>query len=66
MTNKYETRLFHATCRVQVDYICKNNFEWILSGNRDCKYGKGLCCSRESRDSSDARGFVEWLLELTL
>ncbi|XP_021490789.1 zinc finger CCCH-type antiviral protein 1 [Meriones unguiculatus] len=48
MKNKNEMRLFHATCRIHVDYICKNNFEWILHGNQDCKYGKGNYFAKEA------------------
>ncbi|CAH7471139.1 Zc3hav1 [Phodopus roborovskii] len=47
MRSNSEMLLFHATCRVHVDYICKNNFEWILNGSRETRYGKGLCWSRE-------------------
>lgn len=43
MKNKNEMLLFHAACRAHVDYICKNNFEWILHGSRETRYGKGLC-----------------------
>lgn len=64
MKNKNEMLLFHATCRAHVDYICKNNFEWILHGNRETRYGKGLCWGRESHDSSSAHAFVEMFLAL--
>lgn len=61
MKNKTEMRLFHAAYRTHVDYICKNNFEWILHGNQETRYGKGnyfakdaiyshKCCSYETRN----------------
>lgn len=49
--NKTEMRLFHATSRVHVDYICQNNFEWILYGSLENRYGKGLCWRRASEKS---------------
>lgn len=48
MKNKSEMLLFHATCRIHVDYICKNNFEWILHGNREIRYGKGNYFAKEA------------------
>lgn len=59
MGNKTEMRLFHATSRVHVDYICQNNFERILYGSLENRYGKGLCWSRASEDSSSSHAFVE-------
>jgi hypothetical protein len=59
MKNKTEMFLFHAVGRIHMDYICKNNFEWILHGNREIRYGKGLCWRRENCDSSHAHGFLE-------
>ncbi|XP_051007675.1 zinc finger CCCH-type antiviral protein 1 [Acomys russatus] len=48
MKNKNEMLLFHATSRTHVDYICKNNFECILHGNRESKYGKGNYFAKEA------------------
>lgn len=59
--SKTEMRLFHATNRVHVDYICKNNFEWILYGSWENRYGKGSCW-RASHDSSSSHAFVEMFL----
>ncbi|XP_052576855.1 zinc finger CCCH-type antiviral protein 1 [Peromyscus californicus insignis] len=63
MKNKNEMLLFHATCRAHVDYICKNNFEWILHGNRETRYGKGNYFAKEAIYSHkncpyDARNIV--------
>lgn len=48
MKNKNEMLLFHAACRAHVDYICKNNFEWILHGSRETRYGKGNYFAKEA------------------
>lgn len=64
MKNDNEMLLFHATCRVHVDYICRNNFDWIINDSRETKYGKGLCWARDSHDSSSAHAFVEMFLAL--
>ena len=39
---KEEQILFCATERSNVASICKNNFDWLLHGSHDTKYGKGL------------------------
>ncbi|CAO2603220.1 Zinc finger CCCH-type antiviral protein 1 [Lemmus lemmus] len=62
--NKTEMRLFHATSRVHMDSICRNNFEWLLHGSWENSYGKGLCWSRASHDSSASHAFVEMFLAL--
>lgn len=62
--NKTEMRLFHATNRVHVDYICQNNFEWILYGGLENRYGKGLCWRRASQGRSSSHAFVEMFLAL--
>lgn len=64
MGNKTEMRLFHATSRVHVDYICQNNFERILYGSLENRYGKGLWWSRASQVSSSSHAFVEVFLAL--
>ncbi|KAL6033181.1 hypothetical protein STEG23_031800 [Scotinomys teguina] len=48
MKKKNEMHLFHATCRAHVDHICKNNFEWILHGSRETRYGKGNYFAKEA------------------
>ncbi|GAB1290696.1 Zinc finger CCCH-type antiviral protein 1 [Apodemus speciosus] len=48
MKNANEMLLFHATNRTHVDYICKNNFEWILHGSRETRYGKGNYFAKEA------------------
>lgn len=62
MKNKTEMFLFHAAGRIHMDYICKNNFEWILHGNRETRYGKGNYFTKEAiyshRSSYDSRGTV--------
>ena len=37
-----ELILFCAMRRTHVESICANNFDWVLHGIRDTKYGKGL------------------------
>lgn len=63
MKNKTEMFLFHAVGRIHMDYICKNNFEWILHGNREIRYGKGNYFTKEAMYSHkscsyDSRGTV--------
>ncbi|KAH0510111.1 Zinc finger CCCH-type antiviral protein 1 [Microtus ochrogaster] len=63
MGNKTEMRLFHATSRVHVDYICQNNFERILYGSLENRYGKGNYFTKEAISSHkncpyDARNSV--------
>ncbi|KAM5205042.1 zinc finger CCCH-type antiviral protein 1 isoform 2-T2 [Hipposideros larvatus] len=41
MKNSSEKRLFCAAGRTVVESICENNFEWILHGVFETKYGKG-------------------------
>lgn len=48
MKKNDEMFLFHATCRAHVDFICKNNFEWILRGNQETRYGKGNYFTKEA------------------
>lgn len=48
MKNKNEMQLFKAACHNHVDYICKNNFEWILHGNQETRYGKGNYFAKEA------------------
>ncbi|XP_034374966.1 zinc finger CCCH-type antiviral protein 1 [Arvicanthis niloticus] len=48
MKNKTEMLLFHAAHRTHVDYICRNNFEWVLHGNRETRYGKGNYFAKEA------------------
>lgn len=48
MRNSNEMLLFHATCRAHVDYICRSNFDWILNGSRETKYGKGNYFAKEA------------------
>jgi poly [ADP-ribose] polymerase 7/11/12/13 len=43
MKNQEEKLLFYATSRAHVDSICANNFDWLLHGAHESKYGKGLC-----------------------
>lgn len=49
--NKNEMRLFHATSRVHVDYICQNNFERFLYGSLENRYGKGNYFTKEAISS---------------
>ncbi|XP_031237434.1 zinc finger CCCH-type antiviral protein 1 [Mastomys coucha] len=63
MKNKNEMQLFKAACHNHVDYICKNNFEWILHGNQETRYGKGNYFAKEAicahkSCSYDTRGTV--------
>lgn len=51
MKNANEMLLFHATSRTHVDYICKNNFESILHGSRETRYGKGNYFAKEAINS---------------
>ncbi|XP_040327766.1 zinc finger CCCH-type antiviral protein 1 [Herpailurus yagouaroundi] len=41
MNNKRENILFCATSRAHVESICANNFDWILHGTDENKYGRG-------------------------
>nr|XP_020039064.1 zinc finger CCCH-type antiviral protein 1 isoform X2 [Castor canadensis] len=42
MKNQEEKLLFYATSRAHVDSICANNFDWLLHGAHESKYGKGI------------------------
>ncbi|KAL1778265.1 zinc finger protein CCCH-type antiviral protein 1 isoform X1 [Sigmodon hispidus] len=48
MKNKNDMRLFHATSRIHVNYICTNNFEWMLHGSQETRYGKGNYFTKEA------------------
>ena len=36
-----EKKLFHGTSHEYIDSICKQNFDWRVSGKNATKYGKG-------------------------
>ena len=36
-----ELQLFHGTKKLVVDAICRNNFDWRLSGTNGAMYGQG-------------------------
>ena len=38
----FELYLFHGTKRLNIDAICKNNFDWRLSGENGTWYGQGM------------------------
>nr|XP_017536547.2 zinc finger CCCH-type antiviral protein 1 isoform X2 [Manis javanica] len=41
MNKRHEEILFCATNRVHMESICVNNFDWILHGVKETRYGKG-------------------------
>ncbi|XP_035953289.1 zinc finger CCCH-type antiviral protein 1 isoform X2 [Halichoerus grypus] len=48
MNNRMEKLLFYATSRIHVESICKNNFDWILHGTGETKYGKGIYFTKDA------------------
>ncbi|XP_077706215.1 zinc finger CCCH-type antiviral protein 1 isoform X1 [Canis aureus] len=48
MNNRTEKILFCATRRTYVESICKDNFNWILHGSSDTKYGKGIYFTKDA------------------
>uniref|UniRef100_A0A8C0WAB9 Zinc finger CCCH-type antiviral protein 1 n=1 Tax=Castor canadensis TaxID=51338 RepID=A0A8C0WAB9_CASCN len=48
MKNQEEKLLFYATSRAHVDSICANNFDWLLHGAHESKYGKGHYFAKEA------------------
>lgn len=46
-----EQILFCATERSNVASICKNNFDWLLHGSHDTKYGKGNYFTKDAFSS---------------
>ncbi|KAF3819396.1 hypothetical protein GH733_013546 [Mirounga leonina] len=48
MNNRTEKTLFYATSRIHVESICKNNFDWILHGTGETKYGKGIYFTKDA------------------
>lgn len=48
---KEEQILFCATERSNVASICKNNFDWLLHGSHDTKYGKGNYFTKDAFSS---------------
>ncbi|XP_004414203.1 PREDICTED: zinc finger CCCH-type antiviral protein 1 isoform X1 [Odobenus rosmarus divergens] len=48
MNNRVEKILFYATSRIHVESICKNNFDWILHGTGETKYGKGIYFTKDA------------------
>uniref|UniRef100_A0A8P0NQV9 Zinc finger CCCH-type containing, antiviral 1 n=1 Tax=Canis lupus familiaris TaxID=9615 RepID=A0A8P0NQV9_CANLF len=48
MNNRTEKILFCATRRTYVESICKDNFNWIIHGSSDTKYGKGIYFTKDA------------------
>ncbi|XP_025837931.2 zinc finger CCCH-type antiviral protein 1 isoform X1 [Vulpes vulpes] len=48
MNNRTEKILFYATRRTYMESICKDNFNWILHGSSDTKYGKGIYFTKDA------------------
>ncbi|XP_042533158.1 zinc finger CCCH-type antiviral protein 1 [Dipodomys spectabilis] len=48
MNKRDEKLLFYATSRAHVDSICANNFDYVLHGAHETKYGKGNYFTKEA------------------
>ncbi|KAM4873872.1 zinc finger CCCH-type antiviral protein 1 [Thomomys bottae] len=63
MKKREEKLLFYATSQAHVDSICENNFDYILQGAHEIKYGKGNYFTKEAiyshkRYACDAKNTV--------
>ncbi|XP_032724128.1 zinc finger CCCH-type antiviral protein 1 [Lontra canadensis] len=48
MNNRMEKILFYAINRIHLESVCKNNFDWILHGTGEAKYGKGIYFTKDA------------------
>ncbi|XP_022366000.1 zinc finger CCCH-type antiviral protein 1 [Enhydra lutris kenyoni] len=51
MNNRMEKILFYAINRIHLESVCKNNFDWILHGTGEAKYGRGIYFTKDAIDA---------------